>query len=132
MGYMHESEMAAAVGLWEEEFGRCVVAEGSNPLCGDEVRICVACDGWGVVRAAAWTGYACSLCTMTCDYLIEKCIGEPISAFQSLDAPSVCAAAGIREVSRSRKGCVQLPIDTCRDAAGMWAAQDSSVEVAQS
>ena len=60
-------------------------ADGSNPLCGDEVHIDLALDG-GVIAAVAVTGQGCSISQASASMMSEAVKGETVAAVRDLTA----------------------------------------------
>lgn len=89
-------------------------AEGSNPLCGDRVRIELRVDE-GVVREAAFTANACAICTAAASLLTEKLRALPVRDAKVLaDADAIAWLEG--EVPPARTRCATLPLHTMRQA----------------
>lgn len=60
-------------------------ADGSNPLCGDEVHIDLALEG-GVIAAVAVTGQGCSISQASASMMSEAVKGETVAAVRDLTA----------------------------------------------
>lgn len=60
-------------------------ADGSNPLCGDEVHIDLALDG-EVISAVAVTGQGCSISQASASMMSEAVKGETVAAVRDLTA----------------------------------------------
>lgn len=60
-------------------------ADGSNPLCGDEVHIDLALDG-EVIAAVAVTGQGCSISQASASMMSEAVKGETVAAVRDLTA----------------------------------------------
>lgn len=60
-------------------------ADGSNPLCGDEVHIDLALEG-GVIAAVAVTGQGCSISQASASMMSEAVKGETVAVVRDLTA----------------------------------------------
>ena len=60
-------------------------ADGSNPLCGDDVHIDLALDG-EVISAVAVTGQGCSISQASASMMSEAVKGETVAAVRDLTA----------------------------------------------
>ena len=60
-------------------------ADGSNPLCGDEVHIDLALEG-EVIAAVAVTGQGCSISQASASMMSEAVKGETVAAVRDLTA----------------------------------------------
>lgn len=94
--------------------GATATAEGSNPLCGDRVRIELLVEG-DVIRDAAFTANACVLCTAAASLLTERLAGARVAAAAALTDEEVIAWLE-SPVPPARAGCATLPIRTARRA----------------
>lgn len=100
-----------------------VRAKGDNPLCGDVIEVALilgtSTDGSVVVERACWNGYGCSLCIAAVEALLEAVQGRPVSEALAVDVPEVLGLLGDPVVSRSRMGCVALPMEVLAGALGL-------------
>lgn len=85
-----------------------VSQEGTNPLCGDRVRIELALDG-DVVSAARFTANACALCVASSSILTELVRGAPLEDVETLTVPELLAQLKA-DIPPSRLACVRLPL----------------------
>lgn len=94
--------------------GATASADGSNPLCGDRLRmeILVRDD---VVTDAAFTANACALCTAAASLLTERVRGLSVQAARSIPEDEVVAMLDTR-VPEGRVACATLPLRTLRSA----------------
>jgi nitrogen fixation NifU-like protein len=90
------------------------VREGSNPLCGDRVRIELAVDD-GSVTEARFTANACAISVAAASLLTERVRGMATSAVQAITDDEICAALG-GEIPAARRACAVLPLTTMRAA----------------
>ena len=89
-------------------------AEGSNPLCGDRVRIELRVES-NIVREAAFTANACAICTAAASLLTER-----VRELSVQNARAFSDADAIRwldtDVPPARERCATLPLHTLREA----------------
>lgn len=95
--------------------GRQVLsAVGDNPFCGDEIEVRVTCSvddaGETVIERARFDGYACTLCLASADVLMEQVEGMTAVQAESLGIDDICRWLDGLSVGRTRKGCVELPL----------------------
>ena len=94
-------------------------ATGENPFCGDqlEVRVTLAPGPHGpTVESASFDGYACSLCMVTADLLIERSIGLDAKEAVEVKAEDLLKPFGNVKIGRTRMNCANLPLDLFRKA----------------
>lgn len=60
-----------------------IIAEGKNPLCGDELTLHLGVED-GKISAVAWSGHGCSISMASASMLAEQLIGKPMSAVMAL------------------------------------------------
>ena len=94
--------------------GATASAEGSNPLCGDRLRIEIRVQD-DVVREAAFTANACALCTAAASLLTERVRGLSLVAAKSLAEDDAVALLETR-VPEGRVACATLPLRTLHTA----------------
>src|SRR5205823_784339 len=94
--------------------GANAVAEGSNPLCGDRIRIeCKVADGR--VVHAAFTGDACAICIAAASVLSERAKGLTVQRAMVIDDRQLIGwLAG--PVPAARRRCATLPLETIHRA----------------
>ncbi len=85
-----------------------VSQEGSNPLCGDRVRIELVLEG-DVVTDARFTANACAICVASSSMLTELVRGAPLEDVETLTVPELIAQLQ-SEIPASRLACVRLPL----------------------
>jgi nitrogen fixation NifU-like protein len=91
-------------------------AEGSNPLCGDRVRIDLAIDATAsVVSEAKFTANACAICVASASLLTEQLRGMRLDALAALDEEGVVRALDA-EIPAARRRCATLPLEAARRA----------------
>ena len=89
-------------------------AEGSNPLCGDRVRIELRIHD-DTVREAAFSANACAICTAAASLLTERIRGMSVADAAQLTDASVVAELDA-ELPPARERCATLPLRTMRQA----------------
>lgn len=85
-----------------------VSQEGTNPLCGDRVRIELALDG-DVVVEARFTANACAICVAASSMLTELVRGAPLEDVETLTVPELISQLK-SDIPASRLACVRLPL----------------------
>jgi nitrogen fixation protein NifU and related proteins len=85
--------------------------EEANPLCGDRVRIEVALDEDGIVRAARFQGDLCMIAKASASLLTERIAGRPVD--QPVDEQQFLDALHA-DIKPARRKCVLLPLDALR------------------
>jgi nitrogen fixation NifU-like protein len=85
-----------------------VAQEGTNPLCGDRVRIELALDG-DIVVEARFTANACAICIAASSMLTELVRGAPLEDVETLSVPELITQLK-SEIPGSRLACVRLPL----------------------
>lgn len=92
------------------------VAEGTNPLCGDRVRLALAIDDAGErIEDARFTANACAICIASASLLTERIRGMAPEAAMQLTQDDVVAQLG-SEVPAARRRCAVLPLEALRCA----------------
>ncbi|MEC4272541.1 iron-sulfur cluster assembly scaffold protein [Adlercreutzia sp. R25] len=113
------SRSTAHRGLSEGAFARAgrrvLEAKGDNPFCGDEIEVRITCaadeKGDMLIEQARFDGYACNLCLASADVLMERVEGMTAAQAASLGFEDLCRWLGGLTVGRTRKGCVELPLN---------------------
>ncbi|MCC6317447.1 MAG: iron-sulfur cluster assembly scaffold protein [Gemmatimonadaceae bacterium] len=85
-----------------------VSQEGSNPLCGDRVRVELAVEG-DVVRAAKFVANACAVCVASASVLTGLVHDAPLEDVESLTTDELVRALDAR-LPAARLACVSLPL----------------------
>lgn len=85
-----------------------IVQEGSNPLCGDRVRIELRLES-GVVREARFTANACAICVASASVLTELVASAPLDEVDTLTVDDLVRALQA-EIPASRLNCIRLPL----------------------
>ena len=91
-------------------------AEGSNPLCGDRVRLAVALDpGHETIAQARFVANACAICVASASLLTERLHGLSLVEAAGIGEMEVLSALGA-EIPVARKRCATLPLEALRAA----------------
>ena len=85
-----------------------VSQEGTNPLCGDRVRIELALNG-DMVTEARFTANACAICVAASSMLTELVRGAPLEDVETLTVPELITHLK-SDIPSSRLACVRLPL----------------------
>jgi nitrogen fixation NifU-like protein len=102
--------------------GATVSIEGSNPLCGDRIRIELLVEA-RVIAAAGFTADACAICIAAASVITERARGARVDAVQEIDSSWVeRALEGAPPPTRRR--CVTLAVDTLHRAAAAATAME--------
>jgi SUF system NifU family Fe-S assembly protein len=100
-----------------EIVGATAVAEASNPLCGDRIRLSVRVEE-SRVADIAFAGDACAICVASASMLTERVRGRPLADIARIANTDVVAALET-PVPTSRVRCATLPLDALRRALGV-------------
>ena len=101
--------------------GADVSADGSNPLCGDRIKVQVRVVD-GSIAEAAFTADACVLCVASASLMTEHVIGMRADDARRLgDVVALDLVGGT--VPPARQRCATLPLDTLRRAITMLSAR---------
>ena len=85
-----------------------VSQEGTNPLCGDRVRIELRLEG-DVVREARFSANACAICVAAADMLTGVVQNAPLEDVESLTVAELLKLLQA-DVPAARLNCVRLPL----------------------
>lgn len=88
--------------------------EGSNPLCGDRVRIQLLLDG-DVVRDARFTANACAICVASASMLTDLVRNAPLDEVETLLVDDLLRSLDSR-IPQMRMNCVRLPLTVMHTA----------------
>lgn len=91
--------------------------EGTNPLCGDRLRMEVVLDDERLMDVA-FQSSACAIATASASLLTMRLRGARLADVDALDDRAVIAALGAG-VPAGRHPCATLPIRVLRRALGM-------------
>src|SRR5215213_5602182 len=85
-----------------------VSQEGTNPLCGDRVRIELRLEG-DIVREAGFTANACAICVAAADVLSGVVQNAPLEDVETLTVNELLRLLQA-DVPAARLNCVRLPL----------------------
>lgn len=85
-----------------------VSQEGSNPLCGDRVRVDLVLEG-EVITRASFTANACAVCVASASVLTDLVRNAPLHDVESLSTDELLRILDAR-LPVARLGCVSLPL----------------------
>lgn len=91
-----------------------VSREGTNPLCGDRVRIELAVRD-GRIADARFTANACAISVAAASVLTEHVRGMGTETARAITDDELCAALG-DGIPPARRACAVLPLATLRAA----------------
>ena len=108
-------------------------AEGSNPLCGDELALELRLDGEGRIDGVAFTGSGCSISqassSLMTEYVKGRTAGEAIAgaeSFRALMTGDGTAAAGLGDIE-ALAGVRKFPVRV-KCAALAWKTLELALE----
>jgi nitrogen fixation protein NifU and related proteins len=93
-----------------------LVREGTNPLCGDRVRVELRVRS-GRIEAMAFQADACMVTVAAASMLSELVTGAPTEEARALPDERLLSALET-ELRPSRVGCALLPLQVLREALG--------------
>jgi nitrogen fixation NifU-like protein len=94
--------------------GADVAREGTNPLCGDRIRVEVAVRD-GVLTDARFTANACAISVAAASLLTERVRGMAAGDVTEIRDDEMISALG-GEIPAARHACAVLPLTTLRSA----------------
>ena len=92
--------------------------EGSNPLCGDRVRIQLQLVD-GVVLDARFTANACAICVASASMLTDLVKQAPLDEVETLTIDDLMRALDA-DLPKGRLGCVSLPLTVMHTAVLLY------------
>jgi nitrogen fixation NifU-like protein len=92
--------------------------EGTNPLCGDRVRIELLLDG-EVVRDARFTANACAICVASASMLTDLVRSAPLEEVETLVVDDIVRALDAR-IPQMRMNCIRLPLTVLHGALTLY------------
>jgi nitrogen fixation NifU-like protein len=90
--------------------GATVMQEGTNPLCGDRIRVELSLLD-GVVADARFTADACAVTIAAASILTERVRGLAVGDVRAIGEEEVVSALG-EGVPPARRACAVLPLST--------------------
>lgn len=97
--------------------GADVAREGSNPLCGDRIRVELAVRD-GIVAEARFTANACAISVAAASLLTERVRGMSAAAVRAIEDQEMISALG-SDIPPARHACAVLPLTTLRSALAL-------------
>ncbi|MFA6992823.1 MAG: SUF system NifU family Fe-S cluster assembly protein [Candidatus Gracilibacteria bacterium] len=91
------------------------VAEESNPLCGDKLKISLKFDKAGKVEKAKFSGEGCAISQAAASMLTEKLIGKTTKEIANLKDKDILKMLNI-PISHSRQKCALLALKALKKA----------------
>jgi len=88
--------------------------EGTNPLCGDRVRIELLLEG-DMVREARFTANACAICVASASMLTDLVRSAPLEEVETLVVDDIVRALDAR-IPSMRMNCIRLPLTVLHGA----------------
>ena len=96
--------------------GANATAEGTNPLCGDRVRLAIAVDDrQRSITDARFVANACAICVASASLLTERVRGQSVSTAAALEDADVLSALA-SDIPAARRRCATLPLEALRRA----------------
>lgn len=92
--------------------------EGTNPLCGDRVRIELRLDG-EVVDEARFTANACAICVASASMLTDLVRHAPLDEVETLLVDDILRALDAR-IPQARMSCIRLPLTVMHGAVSLY------------
>ncbi|MCL5258134.1 MAG: SUF system NifU family Fe-S cluster assembly protein [Firmicutes bacterium] len=93
-----------------------VVAEDTNPLCGDRIRMELLVDANGIVADVRFFGKGCAISQASASMLTETVKGRPLADVARLTKEAVLENVGIG-ISPTRLKCAMLGLKVLKTAA---------------
>jgi nitrogen fixation NifU-like protein len=95
--------------------GHAYGAEGSNHVCGDEIRWELNIDKQGMISDLKHVTRACAVCTASADLLADELLGKSKERISEANAKTIEEMLGI-PLSPARLKCALLPLETLKEA----------------
>lgn len=95
-----------------------IAQEGSNPLCGDRVRIEMQIEH-GIVVDAKFTANACAICVAAADVLTGLVQQAPLDEVETLTVTDLLRALAA-EIPATRMNCVRLPLTVMHGGSQLY------------
>ena len=92
--------------------------EGTNPLCGDRVRIELLLEG-DVVKDAKFAANACAICVASASMLTDLVRNAPLDEVETLLVDDLLRALDAR-IPQMRMNCVKLPLTVMHTAVHLY------------
>jgi len=98
--------------------------EGTNPLCGDRVRIEMLVEN-GQVADAKFTANACAICVAAADVLTGLVKQAPLDEVETLTVADLLRALNA-EIPAARMNCVRLPLTVMHGGVQLFRLREST------
>ena len=95
--------------------------EGTNPLCGDRVRIELRLED-DMVRDARFTANACAICVASASMLTDLVRNAPLDEVETLLVDDLLRALEA-QIPHARMNCVRLPLTVMHTAVHLFRRQ---------
>ena len=92
--------------------------EGTNPLCGDRVRIELLLEG-DLVKDAKFSANACAICVASASMLTELVRNAPLDEVETLLVDDILRSLESR-IPQMRMNCVRLPLTVMHTAVHLY------------
>lgn len=92
--------------------------EGTNPLCGDRVRIQLRLED-DVVSEARFTANACAICVASASMLTGLVRNAPLDEVETLLVDDIVRALDAK-VPATRMNCIRLPLTVMHGAVNLY------------
>ena len=92
--------------------------EGTNPLCGDRVRIELLLSD-GIVSDARFTANACAICVAASSMLTDLVHGAPLDEVETLVVDDILRTLDA-PIPKARLSCVKLPLTVMHAAVMLY------------
>lgn len=101
-----------------------IAQEGTNPLCGDRVRIeLLVVDG--VVQDARFTANACAICVASASMLTDLVRNAPLEEVETLLVDDILRSLDAR-IPQMRMSCVRLPLTVMHTAVHLYRREEGA------
>jgi nitrogen fixation NifU-like protein len=92
--------------------------EGTNPLCGDRVRVQLKLEG-EMVLDARFTANACAVCVASASILTDLVQGAPLDEVETLNIDDLVRTLDAK-LPKTRIACVSLPLTVMHAAVNLY------------
>lgn len=89
-------------------------ASGDNPFCGDSLCMQASLNGQ-ILESVRFDGYGCSLCIAAAETVCSLIEGRESEMIDALCADDICRFLGNIDVGRTRRGCIDLPLQLAKE-----------------
>ena len=103
------------------------VADGRNPMCGDQLRVWVTIDDEGRVTDVRFAGKGCAISQASASLMTERLKGLTLEEARKINKDDVLGELGI-EISPARIKCALLSLKVLKVGAYGLAGEDEDEE----